>query len=264
MNRLDILVCIHGVADPSEQKIFEKDGKISVTHGSWIINPDDKSGLEEALKLKDKINCNITVLAPQIFHGEDILKETYAMGADNVILFEGDYIPRQILKATVKYIQTKKYKLVITGTESFNFRINHFGSMMAELLQWNNMSGINHIVEILEEGVYVTKNFSDRVLTLALDYPCIVSYSYGVNEPRLRQVSCIMEAYENKDLFQRIKIADYLQKEDVFESPIPKKTMLNKIRRERVMDCHLNVEKSTEEVFHKLLEWGIIIEKYKG
>ena len=50
------------------------------------MNPDDKGGLEEALKLKDLYGAEVIVITMGPPQAEAILRETYAMGADRAIL----------------------------------------------------------------------------------------------------------------------------------------------------------------------------------
>jgi electron transfer flavoprotein beta subunit len=51
-----------------------------------IMNPDDKSGLELALKLKDNFGAHVTVITMGPASADDILREAFAMGADRAIL----------------------------------------------------------------------------------------------------------------------------------------------------------------------------------
>ena len=52
-----------------------------------IMNPDDKAGLEAALRLKDAIRSRSYCILPWVFRRlTEVLREAMAMGADKGIL----------------------------------------------------------------------------------------------------------------------------------------------------------------------------------
>ena len=52
-----------------------------------IMNPDDKAGLEAALRIKGSdTGAEVTVLTMGLPKAEEVLREAIAMGADNGIL----------------------------------------------------------------------------------------------------------------------------------------------------------------------------------
>ena len=59
---MKIVVCIKQVPDTTEIKLDPVTGTLIRDGVPSIMNPDDKAGLEEALRLKDKYNAHVTVL----------------------------------------------------------------------------------------------------------------------------------------------------------------------------------------------------------
>lgn len=59
---MKIAVCIKQVPDTTEVKLDPKTGTLIREGVPSIINPDDKAGLEEALKLKDACGAHVTVV----------------------------------------------------------------------------------------------------------------------------------------------------------------------------------------------------------
>ena len=55
-------------------------------HGYAIMNPDDKAGLEAALRIKDQNGAKVTVLTMGLPKADAVLREAMAMGADDAIL----------------------------------------------------------------------------------------------------------------------------------------------------------------------------------
>ena len=83
---MKIVVCIKQVPDTTEVKLDPKTGTLIREGVPSIINPDDKAGLEEALKIKEATGAHVTVLTMGPPQASVALEEAYAMGADEVIL----------------------------------------------------------------------------------------------------------------------------------------------------------------------------------
>ena len=83
---MNIVVCIKQVPDTTEVKLDPKTGTLIREGVPSIINPDDKSGLEAALQLKDKHGAHVTVITMGPLQADAALREALAMGADRAIL----------------------------------------------------------------------------------------------------------------------------------------------------------------------------------
>ena len=60
---MNIIVCIKQVPDTTEIKIDPVKGTLIREGVPSIMNPDDKGGLELALRLKDQFGANVTVVS---------------------------------------------------------------------------------------------------------------------------------------------------------------------------------------------------------
>ena len=83
---MKIVVCIKQVPDTKGGVQFNPDGTLNRAAMLAIMNPDDKAGLEAALRLKDKYGAEVTVLTMGLSKAADVLREALAMGADKAIL----------------------------------------------------------------------------------------------------------------------------------------------------------------------------------
>ena len=59
-----------------------------------IINPDDKAGLEAALRLKDELGATVSVVSMGPPQADAVLREAMAMGADEAFLVTDPRIRR--------------------------------------------------------------------------------------------------------------------------------------------------------------------------
>ena len=89
---MKIVVCIKQVPDTKGGVKFNPDGTLDRGAMLAIMNPDDKAGLEAALKLKDEFGAEVTVLTMGLPKAADALREALAMGADFLML--GRYFAR--------------------------------------------------------------------------------------------------------------------------------------------------------------------------
>ena len=89
---MKIVVCIKQVPDTKGGVKFNPDGTLDRGAMLAIMNPDDKAGLEAALKLKDEFGAEVTVLTMGLPKAADALREALAMGADFLML--GRYFSR--------------------------------------------------------------------------------------------------------------------------------------------------------------------------
>ena len=83
---MKIVVCIKQVPDTKGGVKFNPDGTLDRGAMLAIMNPDDKAGLEAALRLKDQYGAEVTVLTMGLPKATDVLREAIAMGADKGVL----------------------------------------------------------------------------------------------------------------------------------------------------------------------------------
>ena len=80
---MKIIVCIKQVPDTGGVvKIDPATGRINREELPVIMNPDDKAGLEAALRLKDKNGATVAVVSMGPPQADLVLREAIAMGAD--------------------------------------------------------------------------------------------------------------------------------------------------------------------------------------
>lgn len=121
---MNIVVCIKQVPDTTEIRLNPETGTMIREGVPSIMNPDDKSGLEVALELKDKYDAHITVITMGPAHADDILREAFAMGADRAILLTDRKFAGADTLATSRALagalKKLKYDLIITGRQAID------------------------------------------------------------------------------------------------------------------------------------------------
>jgi electron transfer flavoprotein beta subunit len=86
---MKIVVCIKQVPDTNEVKLDPVNGTLIREGVPSIINPDDKTGIEAALQLKEKAGGTVTVVTMGPAQADVALREALAMGCDDAVLISG-------------------------------------------------------------------------------------------------------------------------------------------------------------------------------
>ncbi len=200
---MNIVVCIKQVPDTTEVRIDPKTNTLIREGVPSIINPDDKAGLEAALKLKEQYGAHVTVLTMGIPNAEVALRETLAMGADEAILITDRAFGGADTLATsttiAAAIKNLDYDLIITGRQAIDGDTAQVGPQIAEHLGLVNISYAEDI-KIEGDKIVVKRQYEDRYHTLKTKLPCLITALAEMNKPRYMTPGGIFDAYRQKEI----------------------------------------------------------------
>jgi len=194
---MKIVVCIKQVPDTKGGVKFNPDGTLDRAAMLTIMNPDDKAGLEAALRLKDQYGAEVTVITMGLPKAEDVLREALAMGADKAILVTDRVLGGADTWATSQTlagaIRNLEYDLIITGRQAIDGDTAQVGPQISEHL---NIPVISYAQDIKIEGdsVIVQRQYDDRYHVLKAQMPCLVTALGEMNEPRYMTPGGIFDA----------------------------------------------------------------------
>ena len=164
---MKVIVCIKQVPDTKGGVQFNPDGTLNRAAMLTIMNPDDKAGLEAALRLKDQYGAEVTVLTMGLPKAADVLQEAIAMGADKGVLVTDRVLGGADTWATSTTIagalRKLDYDLIITGRQAIDGDTAQVGPQIAEHLGIPVISYAQAIkidgdsVEVTKKGVVSTK-----------------------------------------------------------------------------------------------------------
>lgn len=198
---MKIVVCIKQVPDTKGGVQFNPDGTLNRAAMLTIMNPDDKAGLEAALRLKDEFGAEVTALTMGLPKAEEVLREAMAMGADNGILVTDRVLGGADTWATSTTIagalRNLDYDLIITGRQAIDGDTAQVGPQIAEHL---GLPVISYAEDIKVEGEYVIvkRQFDDRYHMLKAKMPCAITALSELNEPRYMTPGGIFDAYKKE------------------------------------------------------------------
>ena len=198
---MKIIVCIKQVPDTAGGVKFNPDGTLDRAAMLTIMNPDDKAGLEAALRLKDQYGAEVTVLTMGLPKAGDTLREALAMGADNAVLVTDRCLGGADTWATSTTIagalRNLDYDLIITGRQAIDGDTAQVGPQISEHLGLPVISYAEGI-EIDGDSVIVKRQFDDRYMMLKAKMPCLITALSELNEPRYMTPGGIFDAYKKE------------------------------------------------------------------
>ena len=194
---MKVIVCIKQVPDTKGGVQFNPDGTLNRGAMLTIMNPDDKAGLEAALRLKDQYGAEVTVLTMGLPKAADVLQEAIAMGADKGVLVTDRVLGGADTWATSTTIagalRKLDYDLIITGRQAIDGDTAQVGPQIAEHL---GIPVISYAQEIKVDGdsVIVKRQYDDEYHMLKAKMPCLVTALSELNEPRYMTPGGIFDA----------------------------------------------------------------------
>lgn len=200
---MQIVVCIKQVPDTNEVRLDPKTGTLIRDGVPSIINPDDKSGLEAALVLKESHGAHVTVITMGPPQADLALREAMAMGADRAILltdraFAGadTWATSSALAGALKHIP---YDLIIAGRQAIDGDTAQVGPQIAEHLQIASIAYVEELQPV-EGGIIVKRAFEDGYMKIKANYPCLITALKELSEPRYMRVAGIYDAFRTGEV----------------------------------------------------------------
>ena len=196
---MNIVVCIKQVPDTKGGVKFNPDGTLDRAAMLAIMNPDDKAGLEAALRIKDKTGAKVTVLTMGLPKAADVLREAIAMGADDGVLVTDRVLGGADTWATSTTIagalKNIDYDLIITGRQAIDGDTAQVGPQIAEHLGLPVISYAQKIeVDEAAKTVTVERLYDDRYHVLTAKMPCLITALSELNDPRYMTPGGIFDA----------------------------------------------------------------------
>ena len=198
---MKIVVCVKQVPDTKGGVKFKPDGTLDRAAMLTIMNPDDKAGLEAALRLKDQYGAEVTVVTMGLPKAEEVLREAMAMGADNGVLVTDRVLGGADTWATSQTIagalRNLDYDLIITGRQAIDGDTAQVGPQISEHLGLPVISYAQNIREVNEAEKYIVveRQYDDRYHVVKAQLPCLLTALAELNEPRYMTPGGIFDAY---------------------------------------------------------------------
>lgn len=197
---MNIVVLLKQVPDTTEMKIDKEKGTLIRTGVPTITNPDDLAGLEAALQIKDRQGAKVTCVTMGPPQAESMLRELYALGADECVLISDGKFGGADTWATSNtlgaYLATIPNDLIIAGRQAIDGDTAQVGPQTAEKLGLPQITYVEEILSISKEKLTVRKALETRYEILESEMPCLITTLSSIAKPRYMHVREIMKAFD--------------------------------------------------------------------
>lgn len=193
-----IFVCIKQALDVAELKIDTATRRLIIAGVPRKISDFDKNAIEEAVRLKEKIGGEVTVITVGPEEAKTTLREALAMGADRAYLLSDPAFEDSDTLA-VSYILAEgikklgKFDLIICGEASVDSFSAQVGPRLAERLA---IPQITYVRKVSLDGnnVMAERSLEDCYETVRTKTPVLITVTGEINDPRIPSLMAIMKA----------------------------------------------------------------------
>jgi electron transfer flavoprotein beta subunit len=196
---MNIVVCVKYVPDAQSDRTFnESDNTTDRVGVDGLLSELDEYAVEEALKIVEAGEGEVTVVTIGPDQAADALKKALQMGADKAVHVKDDAIHGSdavatslVLAEAIKKVGTPD--LVITGMASTDGTMSVVPAMLAERL---GLPQVTFASELTVDGSTVTirRDGDAASETIVATLPALVSVTDQINEPRYPSFKGIMAA----------------------------------------------------------------------
>ncbi|MDP4013184.1 MAG: electron transfer flavoprotein subunit beta/FixA family protein [Candidatus Nanopelagicales bacterium] len=207
---MKIAVCVKQVPDTwAEKKLLEPDNTLDRESVDGVMNELDEYAVEEALKLVEANGGEVVAVSMGPEKAQETIRKALQMGAGSGIHIVDDGLRGSDAVATslvlAKALGGKDFDLIMFGSESTDARMSVLPAMVAEQLEWPQMSSAGS-VEIDGSTLRinrVTEYGHDKV---EASLPAVLGVVEKINEPRYPSFKGIMAA--KKKTVESVGISD--------------------------------------------------------
>jgi len=259
-----IIVCIKQSIDVTQLKADSATRRLITADAPRKISDFDKNALEEAIRIKEKLGGEISVVTVSSEDAKAALREALAMGADKAYLISDQSFKKsdtsaisRILADAIKKIGL--FNLILCGEASIDGFTGQVGPRLAEQL---GVPAITYARRINVEGDFITaeRSLEECYETVKAKMPVLVTVTKEINEPRIPSLMAIMKA-SKKELVAWNAADIGIQKEKVGEAGSSihvTEVLAPKVERKKIAIKGENAAEIAEKLVKALMQEGVI------
>lgn len=212
-----IAVFMKQVPAYSQGNMDEKTGVIIRTGLPSIVNVYDLAALETALRIKEKIGGEVVVFTMGPDKAEDVIRDAFAMGADDGYLicdraFAGADVLATSYTLTQALKSTGNFDIILCGKQTTDGDTAQVSGAVAKWMKIPHMNWINELLEITERDIQVKCQLDGRLSVIQAAYPCLLSVEKSIFTPRMPSLKLKMAS--RKKEIKRITLENLSDKDE--------------------------------------------------
>lgn len=193
---MKIVACIKRVPTTEAQVKVAADQKGLDTAGlAWMTSFYDELAVEEAIKTKEKLGGDVTVLTLGPSDASKDVREFMARGADAGVILKDEQWHQRDARAAARIlaarIQKSGAELVFTGKQATDRDNGAVGVMIATQLGWACVTDVVALEIAAGQGT-AKRECEAGIETVSFSLPAVITCNKGLNEPRRANLKGIM------------------------------------------------------------------------
>lgn len=187
---IKVIVCMKQVPAGTSVEIDPETGAMKRLGSESCTNPYDLFALETALFLKEKLGGMVTVLTMGPLQAEEMMRDAYAMGADDaVILSDRKFAGADVLATSYTLAQGIMIlggaDLILCGRQTTDGDTAQVGPAIAQHLGLPHAAWVSQITDADDTKIQVKQDLSSVTQISEIPYPCLITVEKDICVPRL-------------------------------------------------------------------------------
>ncbi len=191
---MKMIVCVKQTPSTNQVQLDPETHTIIRDGRQSTVNPFDTYALEEAVRLKERLGGQITVMSMGIPAAARLLREAISQGADRGLLLSDRAFAGADTLATSYTLalgarQIGEFDLILCGKMAIDGDTAQIGPELAEHLGIPHISNVQEILECSERELLCRKRTDYGTQILRMKLPGLITVDKGINEPRMASIA---------------------------------------------------------------------------
>ena len=187
---MKILVCVKQVPGSNNVEVDPVTGVLKRSGIPSKINPYDLYGIETALSLAERFGGTVESITMGPPQAKAVIQETVCMGIQSgTVLTDRKFAGADVLATAYTLSQgirkCGQFDLIVCGKQTTDGDTAQVGAEVAEYLEIPNISNVLSVDDCRDGKLFVTASLDDKIVTMSVALPCLISVDGDINTPRL-------------------------------------------------------------------------------
>ncbi|MCF7953343.1 MAG: electron transfer flavoprotein subunit beta/FixA family protein [Spirochaetales bacterium] len=183
-------VCIKQVPAYSDGLMDPNTGLLIRKGLEMVLNPNDLSALETALRIRENYGGKVDVFSMGPKHAEEVIRQAYAMGADEGFLLTGkEFAGADVLATSYTLSQgisaVDDYDLIICGKGTTDGDTSQVSGALAEWLGIPHVNWVSGIKKLSQKTIQLCQEMEGELYTVKASYPLLIAVEREIYTPRM-------------------------------------------------------------------------------
>lgn len=209
---MNIVVLVKQVPNTTEVRIDPRTGNLVREGVESIINPEDRHALEAAIRVKERLGAQVTVISMGPPQAIEAICEALAMGADRGALLTDKAFAGADTWATSTAIglgirRIGEFDLILAGRQAIDGDTAQIGPQVAEFLGIPQITSVSRL-EVKEDSIIAERISEHGCERIETSLPALITVLPALNEPRYPTVAGILDATSSRSPIEVWNAAD--------------------------------------------------------